>query len=553
MKLRIVATIVAVTAPAASAGGLLLPGAGAISTSRAGASVVASEDGEALALNPANLAKTHGTVIQLGAATIDYYMSFQRNGTYDPDPNEPISYAGQRYPTMTNDAHPPLGFGNYQPVPVIAVVSDLGGVVPGLVVAAGLYAPNAYPFRDLNTVNGQPYFVPSDKGYQFPTFGAPPPPTRYDVIHQEAAIILPSIGVAYRVLPNLDVGGRFSFGNAQLKSAVALWGMPGNYGEAVKQDGLITIDAKDSFVPEWSLGATFRATRNIELAGRYTSEIDIHAKGNAYNFNGPDASFGGTPIIVVPPDQAQGDLAPACASGGTPQALKGCVDLALPMTATLGGRYKFLDDQGHQRGDIELDVDWENWSLDRASNYQVTVDAVATTAKMAPRIRLYPNLVEHGFQDTYAARLGGEYSIPVGEQAVLLRGGVSYDTAAAKKGWERVDIDGAARTMLAAGASYKMSKLQIDAGFGVILEGTRTDPRTCNPVLTVMNTSPGCSGTPGYPTVGTPGSKLPISQQEGPNPINPIAMPTGQAESPVNEGTYKSHYLLFMLGATYHF
>src|SRR5689334_1458901 len=105
MKLRIVATIVAAVAPAASAGGLLLPGAGAISTSRAGASVVASEDGEALALNPANLAKTHGTVIQLGAATIDYYMSFQRNSTYDADPNEPTSYAGQRYPTMTNDAH----------------------------------------------------------------------------------------------------------------------------------------------------------------------------------------------------------------------------------------------------------------------------------------------------------------------------------------------------------------------------------------------------------------------------------------------------------------
>jgi long-subunit fatty acid transport protein len=549
MKLRIVATIVAALAPAASAGGLLLPGAGAISTSRAGASVAASEDGEALALNPANLAKTHGTVIQLGAATIDYYMSFQRNGTYDALPNDTATYPGQRYPTMTNDAHPPLGFGNYQPVPVIAVVSDLGGVVPGLVVAAGLYAPNAYPFRDLNTVNGHPYFVPSDKGYQFPTFGAPPPPTRYDVIHQEAAIILPSIGVAYRVLPNLDVGGRFSFGNAQLKSTVALWGVPGNYNEWDKQDGLISIDAKDSFVPEWSLGATFRATPNLEIAGRYTSEIDINAKGTAYSFNGPEVSFGGVPVIVVPPPDSQA----LCAPGGTAQALKACLDLALPMTATVGGRYKFLDRDGKQRGDLELDLDWENWGLDRASNYLVTVDAQAATAA-APQggIPLKQNVVAHGLQDTYGARLGGEYKIPVGEDdAVLVRGGVGYDTAAAKKGWERADLDGAARTMLAVGASYKLPRIQIDAGFGVILEGTRTDPRTCNP--TGAADSMGCSGTPGYPTVGAAGSKLPAGQQEGPNPINPIVGPAQQAESPVNEGTYKSHYLLFMLGATYHF
>ena len=551
MKLRYVTAVIAAAwAPSAWAGGLLLPGAGAISTARAGASVAASEDGEALALNPANLAKTHGTVIQLGAATIGYSLSFQRNGTYDATPDA-ASFEGTRYPVMTNDAHPPLGIGSYQPVPVLAVVSDLGGAVPGLVVAAGLYAPNAYPFRDLNTVNGQPYFVPGDQGYQFPTFGAPPPPTRYDVIHQEAAIILPSIGVAYRVLPKLDIGGRFSAGTAQLKSTVALWGVPGNYAEWIKQDGLISIDAKDSFVPEWSLGATFRATRNLEIAGRYTSEIDVHAKGNAYSFNGPEVSFGGTPIVVTPPDTAMGDNPPLCAPGGTPQALKGCVDLSLPMTATLGGRYKFLDGDGHTRGDLELDVDWENWS--KASDYLVTVDAIATTAQMTPRIPLKPNAVQHGFQDTYGARLGGEYSIPAGKDAVVVRGGVGYDTAAAKKGWERVDIDGAARTTLAVGASYKMKKLQIDAGFGVILEGTRTDPRTCNPMQTAMNPMPGCSGTPGYPTVGTPGSKLPPDQQEGPNPINPIATAGNQAESPVNEGTYKSHYLMFMLGATYHF
>src|SRR5690348_15446349 len=107
------------------AGGLLLPGAGAESTSRAGASVVAAEDGEAVALNPAGVAKTTGTVITFGFAAIDYFLQFQRNGTYDTLPNESVSYAGQRYPRMENMAKPDLGIPGtgFQPVPVIAISS----------------------------------------------------------------------------------------------------------------------------------------------------------------------------------------------------------------------------------------------------------------------------------------------------------------------------------------------------------------------------------------------------------------------------------------------
>ena len=52
----------------AEAGGLLLPGSGAISTSRAGAAVASADDGEALALNPAGLAKAKGTTITASAA-----------------------------------------------------------------------------------------------------------------------------------------------------------------------------------------------------------------------------------------------------------------------------------------------------------------------------------------------------------------------------------------------------------------------------------------------------------------------------------------------------
>src|SRR5215475_5546713 len=218
----------------AVAGGLMLPGAGAVSTSRAGVAVASADDGEALVLNPAGIAKAEGTTITLSAAIVDYAMEFQRRGSYDPVTGESYPYAGQPCAAVKNDASPPLGIGAFQPVPVIAVLSDLGGRVPGLHVGAGVYAPNAYPFRDLCTeLSG------GCQKYQFgDNPNIPPPPTRYDVIKQEAAVFLPSLAAAYRILPQLDVGLRLSWGFANLKSTTALWGSPtANYEEDIKKDG----------------------------------------------------------------------------------------------------------------------------------------------------------------------------------------------------------------------------------------------------------------------------------------------------------------------------
>jgi hypothetical protein len=61
-----------------------------------------------------------------------------------------------------------------------------------------------------------------------------------------------------------------------------------------------------------------------------------------------------------------------------------------------------------------------------------------------------------------------------GPGLVTLRGGVAYDTAAAKKNWERADLDGAARTTATLGASLTLSKVRIDLGGGIVHEGTRT-------------------------------------------------------------------------------
>lgn len=526
----------------AHAGGLFLPGAGAESTSRAGASLAAADDGEALAINPAGLAKSHpGTEITVSAAIIAYVMQFTRSGTYDAydQMQTPLataddqSYVGQKYPTIKNTSKPPLGFGSYQPVPVVAITSDLGGAVRGLHVAAGLYAPNAYPFRDMTNVNGHPFTFNNDPGL-------PPPPTRYDIEKQEAAVLIPSVAASYRISPSLDVGARFGLAFANLKSTVAVWGVPGNYSEWVKEDGEVSLTATAAAIPNFSLGAAFRPTNEIELAANYTSTVDIHAKGTASSLNGPQVNLAGATIVIAPTMGSEARCEPDKVGTGT--ALNACVGLALPQNAQVGGRYKFLDGNGKLRGDVELDVDWENWGSNE-NNYSVTIDAqVETVNNPNLGIPLKDSTIYHGFQDTYGARLGGSWVFPMSGNDLIVRGGAGYDTAAAKPGWERADIDGAARTTLAAGIGYKMHRVQIDAGFGLILEGTRTNPGSgpggalCNPTSNMQ----GCLGN---------NTDNPQGSRHGPDPTDPIVDANSQTESPVNQGTFSSHYVMFMLGA----
>lgn len=535
-----------VSRPAAG-GGFFIPGQGPISTARGGAAVASAQDGEAISLNPAGIANTTGTVVQIGVVGLDYSMSFTRAGTYEPVTGESLPYADQPYPTVTNMAKPQFGIGSHQPLPVIAVVSDLGNRIDGLRAGFAIFPPQSYPFRNMNTVNGKPYYTVGANGrYGFPSFGDAPPPSRYDAIYQDAEVVLPSLAVAYRALPNLDFGARVSSGIASLKAAAALWGQT-NYDEWAKADGLLTVDTKDNFVFTYGFGALYRPTSAIEVGANFSGPIHINAQGDAYAATGPEVKVGTAEVAVGP----VGDNEARCAKGGTASKLKACIDLELPISVQVGGRYKFSDRAGNFRGDIELNLGWEHWGAKcdyikdphclNPSDFHLLVDGRASlVSNPEAGVTLSEVILPHGLRDTYAARLGGSYVVPVAGDAVVIRGGLGYDTAAAKQGWERVDLDGAARTTLAAGASYKLATWSIDAGFGVILEGTRTANRNCNPTTGQA----GCNGT---------GTDAPVENRQGPDPVNPTLIPIRQVENPVNQGTMSSHYLMWMIGASHRF
>jgi long-subunit fatty acid transport protein len=525
----------------AKAGGLFVPGSGAVSTARAGAAVASVDDGEAMSINPAGFAKAEGLKLTISATFIRYYMSFTRRGAYDPIENEARPYEDQTYQTVENDPKPPLGIGTFQPLPVIAVSYKLPQH-DKLTLAVGLVTPTGYPFRDMS--QGFDFDPVADVNQ--PSVEAPPP-TRYDVWTQESALLLPSLAAAYRITPDLDVGVRLTAGRLQSKTQVVVWGTPGNVEEDIKKDALFTAEVSDGFIPAAAIGATYRINPNIELGANWTSPVVVRAKGTAQSLRG-SANDATRVIGPVPSGEA------VCEEGGTMEKQRACISLQLPMTATVGGRYKILDDKGDVRADIELNVNWENWGkrcdfstaaiansdCTSPGQYRVQIDAglYNTSGSYVGPINDTngANFVNLGLQDTFGVRLGGSFKQPVGDNKIVARAGFALDTQAAKDGWFRANFDGAARQTIALGGAYEAKTWAVNAGFGYIHEGKNTNAGDCNPTQAEL----GC--------IGDGASGRPLDQRTGPDPTNPLLTPDFQFENPYNKGSITSSYLMFMVG-----
>ncbi len=499
----------------ASAGGLFVPGLGPQAQARAGAFVAKADDPTALFHNPAGFVKQTGTVVYIGANLLDFKLRYHRAGVYDAT-GENLAFEGQPYAWAEDESSPALGIGPLQAIPLIAVSTDFGLKLP-VRFGIGFYAPHAYPERE---------FSPD---YEFEADpNEAPPPQRYDMMKQEALVALPSLAVAYRVNDKLDLGARVSWGYGELKATTYIWGIR-NYEEWVARDGVFDVDVNDKFVPAYGFGALFRPTPAFELGAAFHSKVSVEGKGTGNAVLGSDLGIGDQHEYIVP----VADEYAVCGTGGVEGALKACVNVNLPMMATLGGRYILRDEAGAEKADVELDVRWENWSS--ASDIHVIVDGQSGITGLP----INESILRHGYQDVFSVRLGGAYALPMGANKLGLRAGVAYDTATAKKQYERVDMDGAARLTLGAGIAYELSKVRIDFGGGYVIEPERTVD-SCNPTVS----EPGCP----------PGTDdKPVADRDSPDPLQPLIGANNQVESPYNGGVYRSHYLLLSLGATYQF
>jgi long-chain fatty acid transport protein len=512
----LVAAVVAVPG-AASAGGLFVPGYGNQAQPRAGAFVAKADDGSALYYNPAGMAWQKGTSLTVGMNFIDFEQSFTRAGSYEtPEQGGNLPWTGDPYEKVENNSTPAVGFGAFQGIPLIGVVTDLGGKTP-LVFGIGMIADHGYPERKYQNT-----YMPDDPD-------TPPPPQRYDVIEQDVSAAFPSIAAAYPITDKLAVGLRLSWGFGGSKGTQFLWAYR-NYPEDARTDGRFEADLFDPFVPAAALGVHFRLSPNVELGANYNTVKHVNFKGDGQAVLGPNAGLDpANPDFIAP----ETDF-PQCEGGGDIAHLKTCVNLDLPQNATVGGRYIVRDAAGRERGDVEFDVQWEDWSS--SSDIEIIVDGKSGLTGL----RLNPVLNRHGFQDTYSFRLGGAWAFPIADKRLITRAGAAYDTAAAPLSWTRLDVDGIERTTLAAGLGLETGHWRFDLGGGVVLEPSRDVP-SCNPDLDNL----------GCPTAT--GSETPPEERDAPDVVQPLIDQNAQVENPYNGGHYEQGYILLSTGVTYTF
>lgn len=480
----------------ARAGGLYAGDNGSQAMQRAGAFVAKADDPTALYFNPAGLLKADGLQVFLGLNLLSYDLSFDREGTYSPpESGSPPSYVGAEYPKIENDAGPEL-------VPFVAGSYRWD---ERIALGFGLFAPHGYARREF------PETVPVGSAVD-----PAPAPQRYDIVSQRPIVAFPSVAGAYRVSDRLDVGARVSWGFATIEAKSYVWGVF-NEVEDVENDGSFEIDASDSFVFNFGVGATYRLTEFLELGLAYVGPVVVDAKGDSTAALGEKLQMPipGQEDYLEPVPDAQAQ----CAPGGTLAVLRGCIRFELPMHATASARFVSREG-GFERGDVELSVRWENWSA--AKDIRVIVDGQDHLTGS----RLQPSVLRHGFQDTIGVKLGGQYRFDVGASALLLRAGVAYDTAAAPKSWTRVDLDGKERFTLAGGVGFQTGRLRFDVGGGYVWEPTREV---------------------GVVPVADPDE---VDSHVQPNPILPLLDESQQFYHPINVGTHESRYLIGSVGLT---
>ena len=81
------------------------------------------------------------------------------------------------------------------------------------------------------------------------------------------------------------------------------------------------------------------------------------------------------------------------------------------------------------------------------SDFRVVVDAQVTTGnrRPMPASTSRDNIVKHGFRDTLGLRLGGSYNFDAGRTRSSRAAASPTTPRRRSEGWERADIDGAAR------------------------------------------------------------------------------------------------------------
>lgn len=444
----VAAVAVALTfdASPARAGGFEYPDLGASVLGRGATFAARADDPQALYYNPAGGARLYGTQLLLTANLMVTDLRFQRLNYNNP------GLAPDRYPNDPTQRMPELQSteGAFV-VPALMMSTDLAGILRpyNLVLLAGLYGPNAH-----RSVEFPRYCKKGVSPCQAASAEeGVPNPARYDTISRSVFVLFPSLGLAWRPLPWLSVGGVFQVGFASFDYhtvAGAFVGENPNYDV----DVLLSITTKPH--PAGIFGVHITPFRWLEAGVSVRTGIVLGGDGEVETIVSPKVPI---PVITKP------NPAPAT------------LRIPFPWVVRAGLRYVNRDAQDRERFDIEADVVWEQTSSLQIFDVLTNVDVINadTGQPFIPPIKGIP--VTHNWNDTLSLRFGGAYNfydLLPNHAELTLRGGFYWESAAMPRDLTRLDFLALERYAFTFGAGVKWGRYRLDVAYALLLHEERT-------------------------------------------------------------------------------
>jgi long-subunit fatty acid transport protein len=450
--------LVCIVGSARASSALEFPDNGVAQFSRAGAWLATATDPIAGYYNPAALS-TQATGVGLGANLVFQRICYRRKG-----PGGASETPGGVLPAYPEACNSNSGKPN-----VIPNLAFAWRASRGLGVGLTIVPPSAYGLIEF------PDRV-STGGAQIPA------PQRYQVLKTNGTILFPTLAVGYSITDQVHVGVGFVWGIAVLEAhSMSMANVQQtNPVDDFTQDIGSTVKAKDLFVPGFVGSVLYELSENLDLAGWYRWSDKVRAKGDLE--------------LVAPYYTAQGTVRSECPYAGYTKSHAGatCADitrsedvkgkdaasitLTIPMEARVGARwhaprgpkaepgptraFRTRDPLEDDVYDVELDLSWANNSAGDMVEVRFP-DGIGVNG--APGTVPTNADTPTGWQDSFGARLGGQYNLMPNQLG--LRAGTWLESSATKKQYLNPTNVAALRGGVGGGVVYRVAMVDLEAGY----------------------------------------------------------------------------------------
>lgn len=429
----------------AGAAGFEIPDNGTQALGRGGAFTAIADDGTAIQYNPAGLAQSEGLNLTIDTNLVNHAVTFARR---NPDgETDKVDVA-----TVSNSA------GTF--VAPMAAVSYGRKILANdtLSVAAGVYGPSSYGhyvFPRGGTTTADDLDNGKDVAGQ-----------RYQLIENDLFIVYPTVSVAYRLpLPtfvSVGISGQAVYSHFQFdqniyaqpsqQTAFGTTGANGSKGVPNKLG-----DHKFSERPPTSIGDEDQGwDANVKvdmkgqwrLAGIFSALAKFGPAKVGVSFRpGYKLHLDGTMNVTLPPVLSSPDA--AVKANAKVSGNEASLDLNWPSILRIGVGSDIPMVPG--KLDVAGEFTYETWSV--VDKFVLTPKNIEVTSDALPPQKLAAVNIAKNMRDTWTARLGAQYELPIPMVIVQTRLGGYYERSALPEEYTTVDLAHFDRIAFTGGAS----------------------------------------------------------------------------------------------------